>query len=177
VVNETLRWQPIGPLGLPRKAEEEGEYRGYRIPKGAIFLPSIEWFTHDPAAYHEPESFKPERFLAPYNEPDPHSYVFGFGRRVCPGKLLADSMLWLTVARSLAVYDIRKGVDENGKEIEPVVRGTPGIVSHPIPYGYRMVPRSEKHAELIRSVEVDHPWEEGDAKFIDDLNHKAGISL
>lgn len=172
VIKETLRWHPMAPLGLPRAAEKDGEYRGYRIPKGAILLPTLAWFTQDPAVYHERELFKPERYMAPYNEPDPRSYMFGFGRRVCPGRLLADAVLALTVARTLAVFDIKQAVDENGKKIEPPTGGTPGIVHHPLPFRYNLVPKSEKHVELIRSVEIDHPWEEGNAGFLETLKDR-----
>jgi hypothetical protein len=52
-------------------------------------------FLHDPAVYPEPESFKPERFLRTNSDgslsvdpdvPDPRNALFGYGRRVCPGK-------------------------------------------------------------------------------------------
>lgn len=55
VVKEVLRWFPAAPMGVPHTAEKEDVYRGYRIPKGAIILPAIYWFTRDPAVYHEPE--------------------------------------------------------------------------------------------------------------------------
>jgi cytochrome P450 len=163
------------PLAVPRAVEAEAEFRGYRIPKGALCIPSIAWFARDPAVYHEPETFKPERFSEPYNEPNPRSFVFGFGRRICPGRLLADSVLFLTIAQSLVVFDIKKNLDEDGKEVDPAVGATPGIISHPVPFQYRLVPRSEKHVKLIRSVEIEHPWEEGDAKFLGELDHKFAI--
>lgn len=40
--------------------------------------------THDPESYHDPDKFKPERFLGENGmaiEPDPRALVFGFGRR------------------------------------------------------------------------------------------------
>ncbi|KAI0129955.1 cytochrome P450 [Xylariales sp. AK1849] len=170
VVQETLRWQPIAPLGLPHKTDEDDEFHGYRIPKGSITMAAVKWFLSDPAIYKAPESFRPERFLAPENEPSPSAVVFGFGRRICPGRLLADTNLFLTVAQSLAVFDIKKAVDETtGKEIEPPVGMTPGLVAHPKPFKWSVLPRSEKHAELIRRVEFEHPWEEGDAKELDSL--------
>jgi hypothetical protein len=90
--------------------------------------------------------------------------VFGFGRRVCPGRLLADHTVWLTVARSLAVFDITKGTEAGGKEISPNVRFTPGVISHPEPFVASIKPRSAQHEELIRRVELEHPWEASDAE-------------
>ncbi|KAG6354440.1 hypothetical protein INS49_004457 [Diaporthe citri] len=116
VVKESLRWLPSAPLGVPRAAQADDELRGFRIPKGAILLPSTWWFTRDPAVYHEPEQFMPERFLAPFEEPDPAGFVFGFGRRICPGRRLAESesTLFLAMAKVLATFDMTKGRDAQG---------------------------------------------------------------
>ena len=171
VVKETLRWKPLAPLGPPHMSDEEDEILGYRIPKGAIILPSIKWFSADPKVYPEPDEFRPERFLGPNEAPNPYAYVFGFGRRICPGRLLADSNLFLTIAQTLAVFDIKKAVDKaTGQVIEPVVGTTTGLVAHPLPFQCNIVPRSQKHAELISQVEADHPWEGGDAKFLRGLS-------
>ena len=171
IVKETLRWHPLAPIGPPHMSDQEDEYHGYRIPKGAILLPSIKWFSADPGIYPDPELFKPERFLKPNEEPGPYNYVFGFGRRICPGRLLADSSLFLTIAQSLAVFDIGKPINrQTGGVIEPAVGTTAGLFAHPLPFQCEIVPRSEKHAELIRKIEVDHPWEEGDAKFLRGLS-------
>ena len=126
----------------------------------------IRGIAHDPNVFHDPSAFKPERFLdLESREPDPDSFVFGFGRRKCPGRVLADTSVYLTIAQSLAVFDIRKEV-ENGKEVEPIVEFTPGTISHPEPFKTSIKPRSSEHEALIRSVLVDHPWEESDAKFL-----------
>ncbi|KAJ5698623.1 cytochrome P450 [Penicillium macrosclerotiorum] len=171
VLKETLRWMPLAPLGPPHMADEEDEICGYRIPKGAIVLPSIKWFASDPEVYPDPEKFIPERFLGAKDVTGPHTYVFGFGRRICPGRLLADSNLFLTMAQTLAVFDIKKAVDkESGKIIEPVVGTTTGLVAHPLPFKCQIVPRSEKYVHLIRHVEVEHPWEEGDSKLLRGLS-------
>ncbi|KAL2170137.1 hypothetical protein VTG60DRAFT_5159 [Thermothelomyces hinnuleus] len=171
IVKETLRWQPLAPLGPPHMSDQEDEICGYRIPKGAMVIPSIKWFSADPAVYPDPDVFRPERFLGPNAAPSPHNYVFGFGRRICPGRLLADSTLFLTIAQTLAVFEIRKAVDKDtGKVIEPVVGTTAGLVAHPLPFQCRLVPRSDKHVELIREVEREHPWEEGDSKLLEGLS-------
>ena len=47
---------------------------------------------------------------------DPDTYLFGFGRRKCPGIEVAHSTMFIIIATCLAVFEfgIPKGV--NGKE-------------------------------------------------------------
>jgi Cytochrome P450 len=120
--------------------------------------------THDPALYHDPMAFKPERFLdidGQGPEVDPHSIAFGFGRRVCPGRILADTTVWLSAAKALAVFEISKPV-ENGVEVDIKPEFLPGVISHPAPCKLQITPRSAAHEELILAVEQEHPWEQGD---------------
>ncbi|KAF1842847.1 cytochrome P450 [Cucurbitaria berberidis CBS 394.84] len=167
VVNETHRWHPVAPMALPHSSTEEDTIRGYRIPKGALLLPNNWWFTHDPAVYPDPEQFRPERFLdTPTHkaEPDPRTWTFGYGRRVCPGRYVADNALFITIAQVLAVFNIEKPVDANGKPVEPALEFEPGVVSHPVPYRAIIKPRSEVHEKLIKQSELQYPWEPSDAK-------------
>ena len=81
--------------------------------------------SRDETVYPEPNSFKPERFLEPVDSEtkkrlDPRSYVFGAGRRRCPGVHLVEAGLWLVIARIVATLNIRKKV-VNGVEVEPEV--------------------------------------------------------
>ncbi|KAF7558022.1 hypothetical protein G7046_g5928 [Stylonectria norvegica] len=163
LVKETLRWLPVVPIGTAHMVEEELEYAGYVIPKGAYLLPSIWWLLHDPQTHPNPSVFDPNRFLLPRNEPDPANHVFGYGRRICPGRHIADDNLFLAISRFLAVFNVSKAVDEQGKEIDVKVDVTPGLISHPVKFPYAVVARSTKHAELVRSTEKDFPWEESDA--------------
>ncbi|KAM5349732.1 hypothetical protein ACJ41O_006237 [Fusarium nematophilum] len=172
LIKETLRWLPVVPIGTTHVTEEEITYSGYRIPKGAYLLPSIWWFLHDPQTHPNPSAFDPERFLEPRSEPDPANHVFGYGRRICPGRHLADDSLFLTLSRMLAAFDISKAVDERGKEIDVKVEVTAGLISHPVKFPYSIKPRSPRHAELIRSTETDYPWEEGDAGHLEESHLK-----
>jgi hypothetical protein len=113
-------------------------------------------------------TFRPERFLGETPEPDPRTWTFGYGRRVCPGRYVADNALFITIAQALSVFRIEKLV-ENGKAVEPEVKFEPGVVSHPIPYRTSIVPRSEKHAQLIRDAEAEYPFEESDAQTLKDI--------
>ncbi|CAF3560994.1 hypothetical protein SNK03_006415 [Fusarium graminearum] len=160
---EALRWMPVVPTTTTHMTEEELEYGGYRIPKGTYLIPSTWALLHDPEVYHDPSAFEPERYIEPRNEPDPAEYAFGYGRRICPGRYLAEDSIFMTCVRLLAVFNMRKAVGEDGKEIDVVVDGTPGLISHPVDYAYSITPRSEKHVELVRAAERAHPWEESDA--------------
>lgn len=41
ILKEVLRWFPSVPLGIAHRVTEEDEYRGMRIPKGAIVIANI----------------------------------------------------------------------------------------------------------------------------------------
>ncbi|EPS35311.1 hypothetical protein H072_11345 [Dactylellina haptotyla CBS 200.50] len=172
VVKETMRWIPIAPLCVPHTSDEEDEFRGYRIPKGSIVVPSIAFFAQDSNVYTQPDQFKPERFLGKLgpNELDPYSFAFGFGRRVCPGRRLADANMFLTIAQSLAVFEIKKLVDpKTGIEIDRVVGATPGLVSRPTTFHFDIKPRSDEHKALIEAIEIEKPWTGSDAKYLKGL--------
>ncbi|PYH90001.1 cytochrome P450 oxidoreductase OrdA-like protein [Aspergillus ellipticus CBS 707.79] len=167
LVKETLRWHPVVPMGVAHSPTHDDVCEGYFIPKGATLLSNIWAYAHDPTVFPDPMTFKPERFLASSDghlpERDPHLLVFGFGRRVCPGRTLADSNIFLTIAQVLAVFDISKPV-KDGKMVDVVPEFVPGVISHPAPFKVSVRPRSEAHRELIREVERVYPWEKSSAE-------------
>ncbi|KAJ3539528.1 hypothetical protein NM208_g5454 [Fusarium decemcellulare] len=168
LIKETLRWLPVVPVGTTHVAQEEVTYAGYRIPKGAYLLAGIWSCLHDPQTHPNPSIFDPERFLEPRNEPDPANHTFGYGRRICPGRYLADDNLFLTLSRLLATFHIGKAVDGQGKEIDVKMEATPGLITHPVSFPYSIKPRSARHAELIRSTETEYPWEESDVGHLEE---------
>ncbi|KAF2819467.1 cytochrome P450 [Ophiobolus disseminans] len=177
IVKETHRWQliyPIAPMGLPHMSNSEDFINGYRIPKGTLLMANTWWFTHDPAVYPDPMVFKPERYFTNPPATDPRIYTFGYGRRSCPGRHVADAALFVTIAQALSVFRISKAT-QNGVPIEPVVEFEAGVVSHPKPYTFAIAPRSEKHAELIRRSEEVYPREESDAGFLEDVGREKGL--
>ncbi|TWU71434.1 hypothetical protein ED733_002394 [Metarhizium rileyi] len=152
LVKESYRWSPAVPLGLAHCTSEELWYDGYTIPKGAIIMPAVWYFLHDPHVYDTPDRFDPSRFLEPRNQRDPRSDVFGYGRRQCPGRFLAHTFLFLTFARILASFDIRKAVDEQGRDMDVKLELGSGIGCFPTEHPYAITPRSEAHANMIRRV-------------------------
>ncbi|KAL4879859.1 cytochrome P450 [Aspergillus karnatakaensis] len=167
LIKESLRWWPVAPMGFPHTATEDSEYQGLRIPKGSFLLPAVWWFLHDPEVYADPDSFDPERFLPPRNEPDPSPDAFGYGRRICPGRFFADAGLYLSIVQSLAAFDISKKTGPDGKEIEVDAKPKPGVLMYPTEFEFKVEPRSEKHVELIRELERKNPREESDAALLE----------
>ncbi|KAK0478627.1 cytochrome P450 [Armillaria luteobubalina] len=106
---EVIRWHTVEPLGLPHSVTEDDVQSGYLIPKGSVVIANIWNMLHDPAVYDKPFEFMPERFIRmDGKEPqmNPHKMAFGFGRRICPGKLLADASMFISCAMVLAVLNI-----------------------------------------------------------------------
>jgi len=152
LIKELHRWRPATPLAIPHSLMEVDYYRGYYIPKGSIVLPNIWAISQDEANYKDPAQFRPERFLDPEKaELDPSEYVFGFGRRACPGFHFADATIFIAIVSILSTFDITKPRDENGNEIELDVPYTTGLISRPEPFNCTLRPRSDAAALLIRS--------------------------
>ncbi|EIN06103.1 cytochrome P450 [Punctularia strigosozonata HHB-11173 SS5] len=156
LVKETMRWQVVLPQALPHVLREDDIHEGFFIPKGTICIPNVWGFLHDPATYRDPENFNPSRFLEAEGKPaetDSRLFCFGFGRRICPGRQLADASIFLQCAMSLAVFNIDKPLDNSGTAIEPVLDRTSGVVTHPTHFACTIKPRSARAAGLIRSFE------------------------
>uniref|UniRef100_A0A0W0F7R4 Cytochrome P450 n=1 Tax=Moniliophthora roreri TaxID=221103 RepID=A0A0W0F7R4_MONRR len=162
VYREVMRWHPAVPIGevsrlsdyrgpfslaldsagVPHLTTDHDEYCGYFIPQDTIIFANIWAMTHDEKVYPEPYDFRPERFLnMKVNINDVLAY--GFGRRICVGRHLADAMLWLTFASVLACFNIDKERDEQGKDIDVPERYSdgPGLFSYPLPFRCNITPR------------------------------------
>ncbi|KAF9450380.1 cytochrome P450 [Macrolepiota fuliginosa MF-IS2] len=158
VINESLRWGVPVPLNLPHRLMEDDVYRGMHIPKGSLVFGNIWAIMHDERLYPNPNEFKPERFTEEVDEElakkrDPTNYVFGFGRRRCPGANLVDSSVWLLIANIIATMNINKPVDERGKTIEPEFVFENFIFRIPNNFNCDIRPRSQKALELITDSE------------------------
>ncbi|KAJ7168337.1 cytochrome P450 [Mycena crocata] len=154
VMKESLRWRNVTPIAIPHFLPVEDEYKGYRLPAGSVVIPNTWAILHDETVYPDPYSFKPERYLlnGKLNPavPDP-DIVFGFGRRICPGRHMATSSVWITLVSILATFDITKAVDEDSKIVEPTYDYFAGMVVMPLPYKCSVKPRSEKAIALIKA--------------------------
>lgn len=112
VVKETLRLQPPAPL-LPRMVvTNDISLGGFSVPIGAYILVNLWAIGRDPAVWHEPKEFVPERFLG--NQAIDfrgHNFSykpFGAGRRMCPGQDFATRLVPLLLASLLHRIDWRQ---------------------------------------------------------------------
>lgn len=153
---EVHRWRPVLPNGVPHATVSDDVYKGYFIPKGTFVVSNIWAITRNEDTYPDPDSFNPERFLNLDGTltDDTVSYVFGFGRRTCPGEHMADNVVWLMIVSVLATFNISKARDdETGNEIDVDPDAyTDGTTSHPLPFKCSIVRRSEKAESLIRNA-------------------------
>ena len=98
---------------------------------------------HDEKVYDDPFKFNPDRFIDPTTGEldftrarDPDHACWGFGRRICPGRHMAFSAVWLAIASLAYCFDFEKTKvkfgGENGeleeREVELTHEYTPALV-------------------------------------------------
>ncbi|KAF9031190.1 cytochrome P450 [Panaeolus papilionaceus] len=152
IYREVMRLCPPLPSAIPHVALVDDWYKGYFIPKGTAVLGNVWGMNRDEEKYEDPMSFKPERFLMPDGKINDNDRIlaYGFGRRVCVGKHVASSTLWLTFASILACFNITKKKDPNGNEIDiDDEMHEVGLLSHKAPFECAIHPRSEAWKHLI----------------------------
>ncbi|KAF8406326.1 hypothetical protein HHK36_008412 [Tetracentron sinense] len=107
VVMETMRMQPIAPLGVPHKAARDSNIMGTKVVEGSTVVVNLYALLHDPTVWVEPHRFMPERFPTSLKNDNDSSLVgamersflpFGAGRRICAGMELAKPQVALTIA-------------------------------------------------------------------------------
>ncbi|KAF8134340.1 cytochrome P450 [Boletus edulis] len=135
---EILRWNVVIPIA-GHVSTKDIHYEGHLIPKGSFLAPNIWFILSNPETYQDPERFDPERFL---------EACFGWGRRVCPGARLAESMLFIYVATTLATLNVSRCV-ENGVECVPRYEFEEGFLRRIKPFKCRITLRSKKADDLL----------------------------
>ncbi|KAJ6503710.1 cytochrome P450 [Mycena sanguinolenta] len=159
MIKELHRWNPVTPLAFPHRLTQDDYYRGYHIPAGSIIWANSS-LLHDPAVYPAPFEFNPGRFLPKADDndklnPDPRRYVFGFGRRSCPGQVLAEDVLYIAIVSTLSVFRIEPADASNTDVCESVVcrsrlQLTEARYSHPKVLECNLIPRSEEALSLLQ---------------------------
>ncbi|KIO29659.1 hypothetical protein M407DRAFT_21246 [Tulasnella calospora MUT 4182] len=142
VVLESLRWNPPLSFGIPHASREDDVYNGYFIPKGTSVIANQWQVSRDPSIYEDPSTFNPDRFIDNPNILDPRDFVFGFGRRICPGNALGYQLSWIFVVSILWGFEIKR--PEGCPPLEhDADRFDFGLVNAPYPFPCDFIPRDD----------------------------------
>lgn len=160
VLKEILRLWPPTPLGIPHYVTEDDWYEGYFIPKGTTCLSNI-WSINRDQEVHGPDAdqFRPERYLdadgklaAPHPETHEEGHsTFGYGRRICIGRYVANSSLFIDFATILWACHVQPYVDDTGQVDLPDqnMSSNSGVTLHPVPFKVTIEPRSSQVQTLL----------------------------
>ncbi|KAF8999255.1 cytochrome P450 [Cyathus striatus] len=153
VLMECYRWGPPAPFGLPHLLMKEDYFAGYTVPRNTTIMSNIWGILHDESLYPNPMEFIPERHLHT-SQPDPRDHVFGYGRRICPGRYFADNALWLNMCSVLALFTICPIIDKEGNSQLPTAEYTSGIMSRPKNFQCQIIPRTSMNSELVDYIQT-----------------------
>ncbi|KAH9846145.1 cytochrome P450, partial [Lenzites betulinus] len=135
--------------GIARATACADVYEGFDIPKGTIVIPNVWAIAFAPEGPYDPYKFAPERFFVADGEDmptDPALWAFGFARRVCPGRYLAENSVFILIATIMTMFDISL---PEGQELSPTF--TKGLVSYPEPFECNISARSDSKLTQISS--------------------------
>ena len=108
VVQESMRLYP--PVwGIARRANEDAEFGGYRVPAGAYLSISMYALHRHPDYWPDADRFDPDRFDPKRNE-QRHSYCyipFSAGPRACIGASMAMLEIQLVLAQLLQRFRVK----------------------------------------------------------------------
>ena len=107
---ESQRLNP--PLGgfLPREIQRPTVIRGYQVPPGTLVL--LNQVTLNQMHVPSPAEFVPERWIRGSKHPLANSVpkfghlVFGYGRRQCPGRRLAEAYMNVLIVKMLKEFRV-----------------------------------------------------------------------
>lgn len=151
VVSELMRWRPIAPGSIPRRAEREDDYKGTRIVKNAAVFANAWAIGRDPDVFNpelgDLDDFVPERWLDGCDvERNPLSQgefnttlplpLFGQGRRMCMGKRVALDGGFMQIATMIWAFDF-----ELVDDIDPMNMFVVNFMTLPKPFKFRLKPR------------------------------------
>jgi len=151
LLKEVLRFYPVAPLGVPHRLIADDVYRGMYLPEGSIVSANVWAMSRDERDYApDPEIFRPDRYLEA-NPRDPSLYVFGFGRRICPGRYMANNTLFIAISAVLQLFSMTKEVP-----FEPRWENAMAVHLAPFPASFKL--RYEGAEKLINEDDWDLQW-------------------
>lgn len=105
-ISEAARWRPVAPNGIAHQTTTDVIWENYCIPAGTTVYGNTWAISRDPEVYPEPDTFKSQRWIDDQGHlrDDLNNFLFGFGRRACPGRFLANRSVIIGTALILWAF-------------------------------------------------------------------------
>ncbi|KAK1675660.1 cytochrome P450 [Colletotrichum godetiae] len=151
VMSEVMRWRPVSPGSIPRRAEKEDEIYGQRIVKRATLFANSWAIGRDKEVFGEEVgdlgAFIPERWLDLDGNlrTDLPLPVFGQGRRSCLGKRVALDNAFMVFASLLWAFEIVPL-----EEVDSMAMSVTGFMTAPSEFKFGLKPRGSWVKDVIR---------------------------
>lgn len=121
VVKEVLRLYPVIPGNARVIADRDILVGEYIIPKKTLITLCHFATSRDPKVFSNPDSFQPQRWLSRDQSHHPYASIpFGFGKRSCIGRRIAELEVYLALARILTRFEVKPEVE--GSVVKPMTR-------------------------------------------------------
>jgi len=106
---ETLRMMPV-TIANARYTDKDMVFSGYQVPKGVILQTCHILISSSEEHFERPKEYIPERWIRGHPmEGCPHAHSslpFGFGKRMCLGRRLAELEIWNITIKILQNFKI-----------------------------------------------------------------------
>ncbi|KAF8888380.1 cytochrome P450 [Gymnopilus junonius] len=162
IIRETLRWNTVSPLGSAHRLLEDDVYEGYFIPKDTIVLANVWEMNRDQSVYGpDADKFNPSRHIDEngtlrefsFTKGEGHA-TWGFGNRVCVGRIVAKDSLFITITFMLWACQIEAPSCMDGKPFIPSEDSAvnTGLIWKPPSFDCNFKPRFPEAIAMVREA-------------------------
>ncbi|KAM4702455.1 25-hydroxyvitamin D-1 alpha hydroxylase, mitochondrial [Discoglossus pictus] len=121
VVKEVLRLYPVIPGNARVVSDRDIQIGEYTIPKKTLITLCHYATSRDENIFANPNEFQPERWLKKDESHHPYASIpFGFGKRSCIGRRIAELEVYLALSRILTHFEVKP--EEPGSCVKPMTR-------------------------------------------------------
>ncbi len=140
VLHEVQRLGNVADKAVPHRSTRDCLLSsGHFVPKDTMIVLWLGSVMKNPKLFPNPESFDPSRFLDETGtfSPDPNILAFSTGKRLCPGKGLALTQLYMVFSGIMSHFKIEKSHENDYISTIPM----DGPALSPMALKLRFIPR------------------------------------
>ncbi|XP_069509456.1 25-hydroxyvitamin D-1 alpha hydroxylase, mitochondrial [Ambystoma mexicanum] len=121
VVKEVLRLYPVIPGNARVVSDRDIQVGEYVIPKKTLITLCHYATSRDEKTFQNPNQFQPERWMEKDASFHPYASIpFGFGKRSCIGKRIAELEVYLALSRILMHFEVKP--EQEDSIVKPMTR-------------------------------------------------------